>query len=100
MQIRICPYLYFHSSLNLRILKYLSSNHDKCNLKDIIQNIPVVKNPPANTGDARSMGLILGSGRSPGLEMATHSNILAWKIPWKEEPGGLHRVAKSRTQLS
>ena len=29
-------------------------------------------------------------------EMATHSNILAWKIPWTEEPG----VAKSLTQLS
>ena len=23
------------------------------------------------------------------VEMATHSNILAWKIPWTEEPGGL-----------
>ena len=23
-------------------------------------------------------------------EMATHSSILAWKIPWTEEPGGLH----------
>ena len=23
-------------------------------------------------------------------EMATHSNILAWKIPWMKEPGGLH----------
>ena len=34
-------------------------------------------------------------------EMATHSSILAWKIPWTEEPGGLQsmRVAKSRTQL-
>ena len=30
-------------------------------------------------------------------EMATHSSILAWKIPWTEEPGGLQsmRVAKS-----
>ena len=26
--------------------------------------------------------------------MATHSSILAWRIPWSEEPGGLHRVAK------
>ena len=35
-------------------------------------------------------------------EMATHSFILAWKIPWMEEPGGLQsmRVAKSQTQLS
>ena len=32
-------------------------------------------------------------------EMATHSSILAWKISWMEEPGGLtvHRVAKSWT---
>ena len=35
-------------------------------------------------------------------EMAPHSDILAWKIPWTEEPGRLHvyGVAKSRTQLS
>ena len=25
-------------------------------------------------------------------EMATHSSILAWRIPWTEEPGGLHTV--------
>ena len=51
-----------------------------------------VNNPPANTGD---MGSIPGRGRSPGKEMATHSSILAWEIPWTEEPGGLvHGVAK------
>ena len=33
-------------------------------------------------------------------EMATPSSILAWRIPWMEEPGGLHGVAKSRTRLS
>ena len=47
--------------------------------------------------------------RSLGLEdpleegMATHSSILAWRIPWTEEPGGLHtvhEVAKSWIQLS
>jgi len=34
--------------------------------------------------------------------MATHSSILAWKIPWTEEPGGLQvqGIAKSQTQLS
>ena len=34
--------------------------------------------------------------------MATHSSILAWHIPWTEEPGGLQSTgtAKSRTQLS
>ena len=30
--------------------------------------------------------------------MATHSSILAWRIPWTEEPDGLHRVAKSQTR--
>ena len=29
-----------------------------------------------------------------GKEMATHSSILAWKIPWTEEPGGLHMGCK------
>ena len=35
-------------------------------------------------------------------EMATHSSTLAWRIPWREEPGRLlvHGVAKSRTRLS
>ena len=36
-------------------------------------------------------------------ETATHSSILAWEIPWTEEPGGLyiaHEVAKSQTRLS
>ena len=39
-------------------------------------------------------------GREDALEegMATHSSILALRIPWTEEPGG-HRVAKSQTQL-
>ena len=35
-------------------------------------------------------------------EMATRSSVLAWKIPWTEEPGGLQSMEsqKSRTQLS
>jgi len=34
-------------------------------------------------------------------EMANHSSVLAWKIPWTEEPGGLQSgVAKSQTRLS
>ena len=29
-------------------------------------------------------------------EMATHSSILAWKIPWTEEPGGLQSIGSQR----
>ena len=41
-------------------------------------------------------------GREDPLEkeIAIHSRTIAWKIPWTEEPGRVHRVAKSRTQLS
>jgi len=53
----------------------------------------VVKNPPATAGKIRDLSLIPGSGRSPGGGgMATHSSILAWRIPWTEEPGGLHSI--------
>ena len=47
----------------------------------------MIKNPPANIGDVRDAGLILVSGRFPEEGMVTHSNILAWRIPWTEKPG-------------
>ena len=53
----------------------------------------MVKNPPANAGDIRDMGSIPGSGGSPEEGMATHCNILAWRIPGLEEPGGLPSMA-------
>ena len=56
----------------------------------------VVKNLPANAGDTRDMGLIPGSGRSPGEENGNPLQILAWRIPWKEEPGGLQSIGLQR----
>ena len=58
----------------------------------------VVKNLPANAGDARDMGLIPGLGRSAGEGMATHSSTLAWKTPWTEEPGGLQSMRSQRVR--
>jgi len=52
----------------------------------------VIKNPPTNARDTGSIGL----KRSPGEVMATHSNILAWEIPWTEEPGGLQSMGLQR----
>ena len=49
----------------------------------------VVKNLPAKAGDIRDVGLIPGSGRSLEKGIVTHSGILAWRIPWTGEPGGL-----------
>ena len=55
----------------------------------------MVKNPPANAGDIRDLGLIPGLGGSPGGGHKTHSS-LAWKIPWTEEPGGLQSIRSQR----
>ena len=55
----------------------------------------MIKNPPANTGDG---GLIPGLGRSPEEGNAIHSSILAWEIPWIEEPWGLQSVRSPNNQ--
>ena len=49
----------------------------------------MVKNLPASAGDIRDTALIPESGRSLEEEMAAHSSILVWTIPWTEEPGRL-----------
>ena len=41
----------------------------------------MVKNSLANAGDARDVGLIPGSGKSPGIGSGTPYSILTWKIP-------------------
>ena len=52
-----------------------------------------VKNPLANAGD---VGSIPGWGRPLEKEMATHSSIRAWRIPWTEESGGLQSMGSQR----
>ena len=44
----------------------------------------VVKNLPVNGGDTGDVDSVPGSGRSLEEGMATHSSILAWRIPWTE----------------
>ena len=56
----------------------------------------LVKNLPANAGDIRDVGSIPGLGRSLEEGMATHSSILAWRIPWTEEPGRLQFMGLQR----
>ena len=45
------------------------------------------------------MGSIPGSEDPLEKKMATHSNILAWEIPWTEEPGGLQSVGSQRVRM-
>ena len=62
----------------------------------------MVKNLPASAGEARDIGLILRSlGQEDPLEegMATHSSILAWRIPCIGEPGRLQAMGSQRAGL-
>ena len=56
-----------------------------------------VKNPAANAGDTRDLGSSLDLEDLLEKEMPTYSSILVWKVPWTEEPGGVHGVSKSWT---
>ena len=59
-----------------------------------------VKNLHANAGDIRETGLI--PGREDSLEegMATHSSILAWRIPGTEETGGLQSMGHKESDTT
>ena len=61
----------------------------------------IVKNVPANAGDP---GLIPGRENPLEKGMATHSSIVAWRIPWTEEPGRRSQcdlgVTKGQTRLN
>ena len=54
----------------------------------------MVKNLSANAGDVRDVGR--EDPREEGV--ATHSSILAWEIPWTEEPGGLQSMGLQRVR--
>ena len=53
------------------------------------------RNPPAKAGD---MGLIPGSGRSPGDGNGHPLQYSSWRIPWTEEPGGLQSMGSQRVE--
>ena len=57
----------------------------------------VVKNPPANAGDR-----VQSVGREDPLEeeMAAHFSILAWRIPWTEEPGMLQSTGSQESETT
>ena len=57
----------------------------------------VVKNLLAHAGDG---GSIPGQEDPLEKEMATHSSILTWKIPWTEEPGGLQFMGHRESDMT
>ena len=55
-----------------------------------------IKNPPANAGSIRDS--VRSVVREDPLEegVTTHSSVLAWRIPWTQEPGGLQSMGSQR----
>ena len=58
----------------------------------------MVKNPSANAGCTRDVGLIPRSGRPPGEECGNPPSIFAWKIPRTEEPVRLQYMGSQRVR--
>ena len=58
----------------------------------------MVKNPPVNAGDLSQWVRFLGWEHPLEKEMATHSSILAWEIPWTKKPGGLQSMELQRVR--
>ena len=58
----------------------------------------MVKNLPAHAGDVRDASRIPVLGVPLEEDLATHSSILAWRIPWTEEPGRLQSIVSHRVR--
>ena len=79
MYVCICMYIYIYIYIYIGLPQWLSGKESAC-----------------NTGDIRDMGSIPGSGRSPGRDHGNPLHILAWRIPWTQEPGRLQSIGSQR----
>ena len=75
---------YTKFSTHARLLEWLSSKESSCSAGD--------------AEDTRDVGSIPGLGRSLREGHGTHSSILAWRIPWTEEPGRLQSIGWQRVR--
>ena len=78
------------------MLHHMIRLHSFLRLNSIPLVVLVVKKLPASAGDRRDTDLIPGLGRSPGGSIATHSSILAWRIPWIEKPDRVQSIGSQR----
>ena len=67
-------------------------------LAALLPQWPSSKESACHAGDTVDVGSIPGLGRSPGGGNGNQSSILAWRIPWTEEPGGLQSMESQRVR--
>ena len=87
-----CGHFHFPWELCYSTVLFLS-----CQMR-MSQAVLVVKNPLANARDVREAGSIPWLGRASGGSMAIHPSVLAWRISWTEEPGGLQSMGSQRVR--
>jgi len=94
---------YFHSSIRLCNNDQLSGYHTLGNEPGagrakvgLPRRHSAAKNLPASAGSAGDAGRSLGHEDLLEEETTTHSGILAWRIPWTEEPSRLQSMASQR----
>ena len=90
----ICLYLEFKEALEIQNIR----NNPLSYFKRAFQVALMVKNLPTNIGDVRDAGSILGLEDPLEQVMATRSSILAWRIPWTEEPSGIQSMESQRVR--
>ena len=89
----LCTYTHMHTYVHTYIYTHVHMNIYTCVCICVhvcigLAGGAVVKHPPAGSNS--------GAGRSAGGENGKHSSILAWKIPWTEEPRGLQSMGLQR----
>ena len=84
--------------LEKHLLKTGEANSDQKDQGKVTRALPCGSAGNESACNARDLGLIPGSGRSPGEGLATHSSILAWRIPWTEEHDGLQSMGLQKVR--
>ena len=80
------------------IMKIMSSS--SLYLVYISWGLPKWLSGKESTCNAGDMGSILGREDLLEKEMATYCSILAWKVPWTEEPGGLQSMRSQELDMT
>ena len=79
-------------------MEFVNDDSVLTNTTNTTFDFPGGSNGKESAYNVGNLGLISGSGKPLEKGMATHSSILAWRIPWTEEPGGLQSMGLQRVE--
>ena len=89
---------HYHLLWNLLMLLNAQNKMQRITMKNQLYIFPGGSDGKVSAYNVGDLGSILGWEDLLEKAMATHSSILAWKIPWTEEPGGLQSMGSQRVR--